>query len=254
MIYYFTGTGNSRAAAMMLGESLHEKVSFIPHIDPLQEKAEGERIGFVFPVYSWGVPPLIIDFIDHLDEKFWEELNQKQIPVWVVMTCGDEVALAPEMITKALRRHGVDPESIWSIIMPNDYVLLPGFDVDSKELEKEKLAAVPHRIEEIAKGISERRKTVDVVKGSMPWLKSKLVYPLFKRWGISPRHWHCTDECISCGICVKRCPFNNIALDENNRPKWGLDCCSCLACYHSCPRNAVQYGKATIHKGQYYHP
>lgn len=254
MIYYFTGTGNSRAAAIMMGRYLQEQVCFIPHVDPLREEAVGENIGFVFPVYSWGVPPLVIDFIDRLGEKFWDVINRGQIPVWVVMTCGDEVALAPEMIIKALRRHEVEPESIWSVIMPNDYVLLPGFDVDSKDLEKEKLAGAPRRLEEIAKGIGERRKTIDVVRGSMPWLKSKVVYPLFKRCGISPRQWHSTDDCISCGICIKRCPLNNIVLDDNGRPKWGVDCCSCLACYHSCPRHAVQYGKATLHKGQYYHP
>lgn len=239
---------------MMLGEHLEDTVSFIPHVDPLQGKPEGDSIGFVFPVYSWGVPPLIIDFIDRLDEAFWEEVKERKIPVWVVMTCGDEVALAPEIIIKALRKHGVEPESIWSVIMPNDYVLLPGFDVDSKEVENEKLSAAPLRLEEIAKGIKEGRKTVDVTRGSIPWLKSRLVYPLFKRWGIAPRQWHATDACINCGICVKQCPFNNIVLNESGQPQWGLDCCSCLACYHSCPRHAVQYGKATLTKGQYYHP
>ncbi len=254
MIYYFTGTGNSRAAAMQLSKHLQDDVSFIPHVDPLNEKAKAERIGFVFPVYSWGVPPLIIDFINRLGEDFWMEVQERQIPIWIVMSCGDEVALAPEMIIKALRRYGVEPLSIWSVIMPNDYVLLPGFDVDSKELENEKLSAAPGRLEEVANGIKEGRKTLDVTRGSIPWLKSRLVYPLFKRWGISPRQWQASDECISCGICAKRCPFSNIAMDSSGRPKWGLDCCSCLACYHSCPKHAVQYGKATRKKGQYYHP
>lgn len=254
MIYYFSGTGNSRAVAETLGGSLHENVTFIPLTNPIQEKVEGATVGFVFPVYSWGVPLLIIDFIDRLGEDFWEGVRQKHIPVWVVMTCGDEVALAPEMIAKALRRHGVAPQSVWSVIMPNDYVLLPGFDVDPKAIENEKLSAAPRRIEEIAEGIKEGKSVVDVTIGAMPWLKSRLVYPLFKRWGVFPAKWHATDTCISCGICVGRCPLNNISLDSSGHPRWGADCCSCLACYHSCPKHAVQYGKATLGKGQYYHP
>lgn len=254
MIYYFSGTGNSRSVAQALGDSLQEKVTFIPLADPLQEKLDGPTVGFVFPVYSWGVPPLVIDFIDRLGENFWQEVRQKHVPVWVVMTCGDEVALAPEMITKALRRHGVAPQSVWSVIMPNDYVLLPGFDVDPKDLENEKLASAPRRIMEISEGIKKGKSGVDVTIGSLPWLKSRLVYPLFKRWGVFPGKWHATDACISCGICVNRCPLHNIALDDNRHPQWGVDCCSCLACYHSCPEHAVQYGKATLRKGQYYHP
>lgn len=254
MIFYFTGTGNSRAAAEALGGWLQENVAFIPLVDPEQEKAEGVTVGLVFPVYSWGVPPLVIDFVDRLGERFWTDVRQRRIPVWVVMTCGDEVALAPEMIVKALGRHGVEPQSVWSVTMPNDYVILPGFDVDSKTLENEKLAAAPRRIEEIAEGIKAGKSGVDVVRGSLPWLKSRLVYPLFKRWGIFPSKWHATEACIGCGICVERCPLKNIALDSSRHPVWGSDCCSCLACYHSCPRHAVQYGKATRKKGQYYHP
>lgn len=254
MIYYFSGTGNSRAVAEALGDSLQEKVTFIPLTDPLQERVEGATVGFVFPVYSWGVPPLVLGFIDRLGEVVWQEVKQRRIPLWVVMTCGDEVALAPEMIVRALQRHGVEPQSIWSVIMPNDYVILPGFDVDPKALEDEKLEAAPQRVAEISAGIRQGKCGVDVIRGSMPWLKSRLVYPLFKRWGISPRKWHATDACVGCGICVGRCPLKNIALDSNDSPQWGSDCCSCLACYHSCPKHAVQYGKATIRKGQYYHP
>lgn len=254
MIYYFSGTGNSRATAYALADLLNEKLSFIPHTDPLEEKAAEGKIGFVFPVYSWGVPPLVIDFINHLGYKFWEEVNNKNIPIWVVMTCGDEVALAPEMIISSIARYKVKPQSIWSVIMPNDYVLLPGFDVDSKELEYRKLSAAPSRINEIAEGIKKGTTTIDVTRGSMPWIKSRIIYPLFKRWGISPRKWHSTNECIGCGICAKRCPLNNIEIDGSERPKWGKDCCSCLACYHSCPKHAVEYGKATANKGQYYHP
>lgn len=254
MIYYFTGTGNSREAAQMLGARLQEKVSFIPFVDADSENVDGEMIGLVFPVYSWGVPPLVIDFIDRLGEQFWTDVRHRRIPVWVVMTCGDEVALAPEMIAKSLERHGIEPQSVWSVTMPNDYVLLPGFDVDPKILEKEKLAAAPRRIEEIAAAIKAGKSGVDVVRGSMAWLKTRLVYPLFKRWGIFPKKWHATDACIGCGICVERCPLANITLDFHRHPHWGSDCCSCLACYHSCPRHAVQYGTSTRKKGQYYHP
>lgn len=251
MIYYFSGTGNSRFVADALSKSLYDTVKFIPDVDPVDEILTGESIGFVFPVYSWGVTPLVLDFISKLPEKFWNEVKATQTPVWCVMTCGDEVALAPEMFERALERKGIRAESIWSIIMPNDYVLLPGFDVDPKELEKKKLADAPARLREISDGILQHRRVVDVVRGSIPGIKSKLVYPLFKKWGIFPKKWHATDACVGCGICAGNCPLKNIVM-KDGVPEWGNKCCSCLACYHSCPRHAVEYGKVTGKKGQYY--
>lgn len=252
MIYYFTGTGNSEYVARQLAKQLLEMPYVMNANSP--KEPEGESIGFVFPVYSWGVSPNVEQFILNLPTSFWQRVNVEQLPVWVVMTCGDEVAMAPEMITRILKKVGVAPESIWSVIMPNNYVLLPGFNVDSKEVEQRKLKEAPGRIREIGEGIKAHRKCIDVVRGSMPRMKTGLVYPLFKRWGIFPKKWHSTDACVGCGICVKNCPQRNIELDASRRPQWGSDCCSCLACYHSCPRHAVEYGKETGKKGQYFLP
>lgn len=137
--------------------------------------------------------------------------------------------------------------------MPNNYVLLPGFDVDKKNIERHKLEEAPKRIHEIAEGIRCHARKIDVVRGSWPWVKTKLIFPLFLRWGISPKKWHSTTSCVGCGICAKSCPLNNVKMD-NGVPIWGMNCCSCLACYHSCPRHAVAYGKSTFKKGQYFFP
>ncbi len=252
MIYYFTGTGNSGYVARQLGKALLDKVYFMNNEAP--GDFEGETLGFVFPVYSWGVPPFVEEFIKRLPESLKYSIDRGQIPVWAVLVCGDEVAMAPEMLEKILSKAGMKAQSIWSVIMPNNYVLLPGFNIDSKEVERQKLQDAPARVREIAQGIKQGRQCVDVTRGSFPRLKTSLVYPLFKRWGIFPRKWHATDACVGCGICVKSCPLANIILNEDRKPVWGNDCCSCLACYHSCPRHAVEYGKETKKKGQYFLP
>ncbi|MDE6298381.1 MAG: EFR1 family ferrodoxin [Muribaculaceae bacterium] len=254
MIYYFSGTGNSMAVAAMLGKELEEEARIVSSLHASSEELKGESVGFVFPVYSWGVPPIILDFIKDLPEKFWLKVRNESVPVWCVMTCGDEVAMAPEMFIKALKRRSITPQTIRSVIMPNDYVLLPGFDVDSREVEKDKLSKFPKRVAEIAGCIKRGESGIDVVRGSMPRLKTSLVYPLFKRWGISPGKWHSTEMCVGCGICVKNCPLKNIAMNEHHRPEWGENCSSCLGCYHSCPHHAVAYGNSTKGKGQYFFP
>ena len=253
MIYYFSGTGNSTFVAVTLSNFLNQELRFIPEIKQFDEEENGERVIFVFPVYSWGVPPLVLEFIERLGENYWQTIIEKNLPVDCVMTCGDEVAMAPEMIEKVLGKFGVRINSVWSVIMPNNYVLLPGFDVDAKELENKKLKECEGRIMEIAVSLSKNEKRIDVVRGSWPRFKTGLIYPLFKKWGVFPKKWHSTPSCIGCRKCSEICPQLNITMKEKT-PEWGLRCCSCLACYHVCPVHAVEYGKETLKKGQYLFP
>ncbi|MDE6754566.1 MAG: EFR1 family ferrodoxin [Muribaculaceae bacterium] len=237
-----------------ISKKIGEEVKLITIVDSMSEKPEGKSIGLVFPVYSWGVPPLFLYFLQSMPEQFWENVKKSKIRVWAVLTCGDEVALTPEMLQKELEKHSIRAEAIWSIIMPNNYVLLPGFDVDSKEIENEKLRRMNERINFISSRISSDWMGTDVVRGDFKWIKTKLIYPLFKKWGIFPSKWFSTPSCVSCGICVKSCPLKNIVLDKNGHPKWSSNCCSCLACYHSCPHHSIEYGGMTKRKGQYLFP
>ena len=60
MILYFTGTGNSRRVAGQLSELLGDTtVQLAPSLrgSTLPLPAGDIRVIWVFPVYSWGVPP-----------------------------------------------------------------------------------------------------------------------------------------------------------------------------------------------------
>lgn len=253
MIYYFSGTGNSKYVATTLANLLSSECKFIPATNCDHENPDEKDIVFVFPVYSWGVPPIVLNFIKRLPENFWERIALNQNCVHAVMTCGDEVALAPEMFLKAFKNLPVKIKSIWSIQMPNNYVLLPGFDVDPKDLEKKKLKEAPSLIMEVFEGIFQGIAGIHVVRGNLCALKTKLIYPLFKRWGINPSKWKYKATCIGCGKCAAVCPVKNIHLEQKH-PKWGSNCCSCLGCFHICPVNAVEYSHSTEKKGQYFFP
>lgn len=65
MIFYFSGTGNSAWVARQLAEGQNEELlSIAMEID--RNKAyklkEGEKVGFVFPVYAWAVPAIVLRF------------------------------------------------------------------------------------------------------------------------------------------------------------------------------------------------
>ncbi len=250
MIIYISGTGNSRYAAGLLHKNLGEDLYFLPDTDLEKiDLSREKKLIFVFPIYSWGVPPIVLKYIEGLSQETCTKL--KNLKIYMVCTCGDETALAPEMLVECLAEKELSLSGGWSVIMPNDYVLLPGFNVDNKDLEMEKLDKVPDRIKKISRSILEDKTEYDYSRGSIPYLKTKLIYPLFKKWGIFPSKWNWTQECISCGKCVKACPVKNISF-KGNHPLWGKHCISCLGCYHICPVHAIEYGKSTRHKGQYY--
>ena len=67
MIFYFTGTGNTRWAARQLAEATNDELHFIP--DELNKGdlhytlKDGERLGFCFPTHGWQPPRIVREFI-----------------------------------------------------------------------------------------------------------------------------------------------------------------------------------------------
>jgi len=252
MILFFSGTGNSRHAASRLGEILDEDVFFIPEFNPESMKFSGKNLIFVFPVYSWGVPPVVRDFIGKINRSFVNSVKESGAGTYMVCTCGDDVGLTAEMFEKDLDRIGIELQGAWSVTMPNTYVLLPGFDVDSKELECSKLRKAELRLKKIAEDIRQGMSDTDMTKGGFAGFKTRIIYPFFMKYLICKNKWRYTVSCNGCGMCVRSCPVSNIKISDGH-PEWGNRCVSCLACYHVCPINAVRYGNRTKCKGQYFY-
>lgn len=268
MILWFSGTGNSREVAELLAIRLHEKIRELKpdvlsgHISVENEK----RIIWVFPVYSWGVPPYIRTVISSITLKGIPDSAVHHL----VVTCGDDTGLTAEMWRKDIRRRRWLCGSSFSVQMPNNYVCMKGFDVDPIQLEREKLQSAPARVDEIVSSIIRCETTNnhvnDMVKGRFAWIKSKVIYPWFIRYAMSPKPFRYTASCISCGKCASICPMDNITMAQassdtigqstrpRRHPEWGGKCAGCLACYHVCPKHAVEYGNSTINKGQYLNP
>lgn len=245
MIFCFSGTGNSRAVAGWLADALGEDVTPIDRrfLDSCSQLPDADRVVWVFPVYSWGVPPVVLEAV-----KQSASCGKR---TYAVCTCGDDVGLMPLMLRSAMAGRGVVLSGVWSVIMPNNYVTMKGFDVDPAEVANAKLEAAPARVKEIANRIAAGVTGVtDVVKGRFAWFKTRVVYPWFVRHAMLPEHFHVIDACVGCGKCAAVCPMENISM-ENAHPRWSDRCAFCLACYHVCPCHAVAYGNATSSKGQY---
>ena len=250
MIFYFSGTGNSRYVAQKVAETNREPLIYIA--DELKKGnlpeyhlSNNEILGFVFPIYSWGIPSIMRDFIKNA--TFHNYQNQY---IFFICTCGDDTGLTPKQVRKLFSDKKIICNAGFSVIMPNNYIIFPGFDTDSPETENKKLKEAPFRIDYINRTIQKRKNIYDCHEGRFRYIKSNIINPLFNKYQVRDKAFYVTDDCIECGLCERRCPVNNITLEPN--PIWHGNCLQCLACLHYCPTHAIQYGKLTLKKGRYH--
>lgn len=254
MIIYFSGTGNTRHCALELAKLLGDNVvelsgKVLTEPDSVTVNLDVNRVVWMFPTYSWGVPPVVLDFMRRATIDGGEQARH-----YMVTTCGDDIGRCAAMWRRVMSQRGYNAVASYSVTMPNTYVCMKGFDVDSRELERQKLDGAAARVAEIARRISGDVSGDMVTVGSWAWVKTAIIYPWFVRFDMSPRPFRATEACTGCGICRRNCPMDNISADDHRRPVWHDRCAMCLRCYHICPSHAVAYGKTTRGKGQYMYP
>lgn len=243
MIFYFSGTGNSLFAAKRL---LAEGEALVNVADAIQTEAyeytvkDGEKVGFVFPVYFYTVPTIVEDFIANLKLQGAEY-------VYAVITCGGGISQAGAVLNKLLMKRGIRLDYVTSLLMPDNSMLF--YQIPPAEMGKERLLAAKKRLEEIRDRI-DTHETVSVGKVTFASDLIGVGYKLCNKTG----KFYADEKCVGCGMCAKICPQKVIVL-ENGKPQWTKATCSkCSACINRCPKSAIQYGKSTKNRNRYVNP
>ncbi len=251
MIFYFTGTGNSLYAARTIADFQNEKlVSVAAELDKNQpaymyELKDGELLGFVYPIYAWAPPKIVLDFVKSITFTGGKPF------VFSLNTCGEDEGRATAVFGKALKAKGLALDCAFSLKMPSNYVI--GSNVYPKAAQAKILRKADEQLQGINGLLKERQSGVFIRRpGKMPALKTALVSPLFNRFATTTKPFRATDACTACGLCERVCPLHNIQV--SGKPAWGNNCVQCLACINRCPAAAIQYGKATEKRGRYVHP
>ncbi|KAF5073117.1 hypothetical protein DSECCO2_195060 [anaerobic digester metagenome] len=249
IIYYFTGTGNSLAAAKKVAESLGDS-GLVP-IASLAKTADtitpaAGRVGIVCPVYFSGLPAMVAAFSERLD------LAAADYVFSVVTHGGGGGSAALRQLDGILiDKAGRGLDAGFAVSMPGNYILM--YASPAGEKRDRILAAADAELEAIAGRIRQGER-LNLPHAPLTRLIKAVMYPRFRsRVHGEDRRFTVTEACTSCGICARVCPAENIEMVDG-RPVWNHRCELCCGCIHLCPAGAIQAGKATEGRQRYRNP
>ena len=231
-------------AAKKIGDELGERL--IDITTAMKEKSfvytlsVDEKIGFIFPVYFYGVPSIVADFIAEL--KIGQNLAVGLKPyVFGVVTCGGGMGGTPKMLEDLLEKLDLTVSAVFELKMASNYIMM--YQPTGPDMQKKIQIATDKKLTDIIAAISKYKKD-DGNKRKKSFL-TRVAYPLYMH-GRKTRLFYADDKCNGCGKCEKICPVSAIQI-ANNQPVWtAKQCTHCAACINRCPQEAIQYGKKTL--------
>jgi len=241
LILYFSGTGNSLALAKRIANIVGDTEirAMATYGNP---KGEYERVGFVFPCYSLGLPRFVKNYIENIDIQ---ELVSDYY--FAVETNGGWPGNANSTINKILRAKGSALSFNINIRMFANYIAMYSMKGDAKKLAED--ANV--EISSVATSIKNKMRNSNV-RGSI--LANALYSTSINAFYKKVKGFNISNDCNGCGICVRLCPGNNISMVAAGKPVIGEVCEQCMACIQWCPKQAINYKTKTVGKKRYTHP
>jgi len=250
VIYYFTGTGNSLAAARKIAGALGE-TELVPIASladtPGAVTPAADRVGIVCPVYDCGVPVMVARFAERLD------LAQVGY-TFAVVTMGGMGVSALHQLDRILReRQGRGLDAAFAVSMPGNFP--PLMRSVAGERCGKTLGRADKRLGEIAEAIGNSRSVSPGFAPISGLVKALSYGSLAKSAHNAGERFSVSDACTGCGTCVRVCPAGNLTLVDG-RPAWGRKCEFCCACLHFCPTETIQLHVmlGTEGRGRYWHP
>ncbi len=249
MIFYFSGTGNSRHVARRIAQATGERdISIVRCLHEgtfAFRLSRNERVGLVAPVYFWGLPQIVIDFMSRLTLP-----DAAGHYIYTVATYGTSTGGFTHMARSLFARKGWPLRATYSVRMVD--VWTPLFNVSNREKCLKITQNAEPQIDTAIHGIC-RNASGNFASRSLPWWLARWQYALYDRRR-STRYFKVNSRCTGCGLCARLCPTGSISINDS-RPEWTKPRCTlCLSCLHHCPMSAIENGKASHRHGRFLHP
>ena len=238
IIYYYSATGNSLAIARKIADGLAD-ATVVPLAGPRKggTMGEAERVGIVFPIFAWGPPRTVEEFVAHAD------LSAARY-IFAVASCGGTVARTLPKLGQTLKARGLSLDAGFAV-RSESYAASSddgggnGMIKLVRSLSGGVAPAENVRLPEIVEAIKAGRR----LKPERSALAGALLGSFFHSMAAAqfPKldaGYSVAESCDGCGICQRVCPRGNVVVEDGS-PRWHHDCDFCGACVVWCPRSAI---------------
>jgi ferredoxin len=248
IIYYFTGTGNSKNVAVWLAKSAEENSIDVELVNIGQSERrsikppdENALVVFISPIHGFNYPPIMLNFIIHFPrEKNKVVLMNTRagmlIKNWVTPGL---TGIAFYFSALILKLKGYSLKGMFPVDLPSNWISLhPGLNERTvkylHERNKERVTAFAKKI---FSGKSDFKAVREIVQDFLV-SPIAILYFCIGRFFLS-KTYYASSDCDSCGVCIKNCPVKAI-IEVDKRPFWTYHCESCMKCMGNCPKKAIE--------------
>jgi ferredoxin len=232
-LFCFSATGNSLYAAKRIAQTISGDIRPMSMSkDPVV--CEDDMIGFVFPIFFWGLPRQVESFVSRM------EISNKSAYLFAIATCGASLPGVVGCVNKLLKSKGFHLHYGSNLVHLSNYI--PVYKIKDNEALRQK---VDGKIVKIADEIKNRK-----IKYVAPPLFINNFAHRFYPQKDCDRHYTIAPTCTGCSTCEKVCPVGNISM-ESGKPIFKHGCEHCLACLHNCPVQAIDWKGKTQGKDRY---
>jgi ferredoxin len=250
-IFYFSATGNSLALARSIADEIGDtELVSIPKALENPVDASGSKLGLIFPVYAWGLPRVVVDFV----KRFRPREGQY---VFAIATCGETPGGTLNQLRKILRKNGVDLAAGF-VVTANSYhpaaesnpAIKLVRNLDKNPIPQPAEKRLPEIVATIKNGQAHPPEASSFVANFVGGMFYPVAIGSFKKTG---QDYTVNDNCNACRTCERICPQKNISMADN-KPTWQDNCEMCFACFQWCPQKAIQYKGITPIDGKRHNP
>lgn len=240
LIASFTQTGSTEKVANQIATGLkaadweitHIKISGkdIPNIDAY------DIVGIGSPTYFFRPPFIVMDFVNKL-----KGLENKSS--FVFISYGTHPGECGNWIRRKMEKKGSKNLGYFKSF-GKDYWLgyiKKGVMFSPDSPTEMELSASKDFGEMLRIRYTENRFVAEPYDPSTPAMYSLermlMVRPFAKL--MYSKTFRADSKCDACGICIKKCPVDNISKKQNGKPVWHSNCMLCATCELVCPKDAV---------------
>ncbi len=254
IIYYFSGTGNSRNVASWVAKaaSLQNVQTVILNIalidrTSIKPPEENTLAIFVSPIHGFNYPPVMMHFILRFPRG---KSNVVLMNTRAGMLIGKFITpgltgCAFWFSSLVLLLKGYTMRGLIPVDLPSNWMSLhPSLNKRTVEfLHERNKERVEKNMEVILMGRSNFKALREIIQ-DLIISPIALLYYFVGRFFIT-KTFYASHDCNNCDLCVKNCPVKAI-VKIDNRPYWTFKCESCMNCMSNCPKRAIETGHGFV--------